>query len=92
MIILQIEHPVPDYKSWKAAFERDPVDRKGSGVRRYSVLRLTDDPNYIIINLEFDNLADANATLDKLHSLWKNVEGKIIFSPKTRILELLEAE
>jgi hypothetical protein len=35
MAILRIEHRVPSYESWKQAFDSDPVDRKGSGVRRY---------------------------------------------------------
>jgi hypothetical protein len=35
MHILRIEHPVPDYDSWKAAFDSDPVGRERSAVRRY---------------------------------------------------------
>jgi hypothetical protein len=35
MHILRIEHPVPNYNAWKAAFDSDPIDREGSGVRRY---------------------------------------------------------
>jgi hypothetical protein len=47
MPILRIEHAVPTFAGWKQAFDNDPVDRKGSGVRRYQVLRSVDDPNYV---------------------------------------------
>jgi hypothetical protein len=54
MPILRIEHPVPDFDGWKTAFDNDPVGRKQSGVRRYQILRAIDDPNYVMIDLEFD--------------------------------------
>ena len=45
MPIVRIEHSVPDFEKWRQAFDSDPADRKGSGVRRYTILRLQDDPN-----------------------------------------------
>jgi hypothetical protein len=39
MIVLQIEHPVPDYNNWKKASGNDPVNRKQSGVKRYKIFR-----------------------------------------------------
>ena len=61
MYILRIEHPVPDYDAWKAAFDSDPIGRERSGVRRYRILRATDDPSYVMIDLEFDALSEAEA-------------------------------
>jgi len=90
MIILQIEHPVPDYSSWKKAFDIDPVNRKQSGVKRYRIFRQTDNPNYIIIELEFDNLKDAKKLLQALQTVWKQIDGKIITGPKSRIIEMVE--
>ncbi|MEP6617538.1 MAG: hypothetical protein ABJA57_13200 [Ginsengibacter sp.] len=90
MIILQIEHAVPSYEGWKIAFENDPVDRKGSGVLCYTTYRKTEDPNYIIIDLEFEYLEDAEALLMKLQKLWQQVEGRIMTQPKTRLLEKIE--
>ena len=43
MHILRIEHAVPDFESWKAAFDGDPIGRERSGVRRYRVMRASDD-------------------------------------------------
>ena len=61
MHILRIEHPVPNYDAWKAAFDSDPIDREGSGVSRYRILRTTDDPNYVVIDLKFDSASEAEA-------------------------------
>ena len=48
MVILQIEHKVPDFEGWKKAFESDPINRKKAGVLRYQIFRPVDDPNYVI--------------------------------------------
>lgn len=90
MVVLQIEHPVPDYNAWKSAFDKDPLQRKESGVRRYATFHTTGDPKYIIIHLEFDSLKDAQAMLERLQALWGRVEGKIMMNPKTRIVEMLD--
>jgi hypothetical protein len=90
-IHLQIEHKVPNFDGWRKAFDSDPINRKQSGVRSYSILRPFDDPNYVIIDLEFDNLTAAENTLALLHKLWAKVEGKVMVNPQTRILELLES-
>ncbi len=91
MIILQIEHQVPDFNGWKKAFDADPVDRKKSGVKRYRIYKPANDPNYVIIDLEFDNLDKAQMTLEALKKLWNKVEGTVMVNPKTRILELVNS-
>jgi hypothetical protein len=45
---------------WKQTFDRDPADRKGSGVRRYQIVRQVDEPNFVMVDLEFDRLADSS--------------------------------
>jgi hypothetical protein len=88
MLILQIEHEVLNFEGWKKAFESDPVDRKKAGVRGYKVFRRMDNPNYVIIDLEFEHLEEAENTLVMLRKLWEKVEGKIIMNPKIHILTL----
>ena len=63
---MRIEHPVADYEAWKQAFDADPVHREKSGVRRYRILRAMDDPNYVMIDLEFDTAGEAEALLASL--------------------------
>lgn len=90
MYMLRIEHPVPSYDAWKKAFDNDPVGRVQAGVRRYRVLRAADDPNYVMIDLEFDTLAGAERLLTALHAVWGRVESRIITDPKARIAEQVE--
>jgi hypothetical protein len=90
MTILRIEHAVPNYDGWKKAFDSDPIGRKRSGVRRYQISRQTDDPNYVIIDLEFDKLGDAEATLAALRKLWSQVEGTVMVNPQTRLSTIVE--
>ena len=59
MPILQFEHAIKDFATWKAAFDRDPINRRGLGVRRHQVHRPLDDPNYVVGELEFDSEPDA---------------------------------
>lgn len=91
--ILQIEHAVQDYDAWKQAFDSDPVGRKRGGVRRYRVLRPTDDPNYIVVDLEFDSATEAEAFRSALRNLWGRVESDLgLENPRARIVETVESK
>lgn len=90
MPILRIEHPVPDFDGWKQAFDSDPVGRERSGVRRYRILRDMDNPNYVMIDLEFDSKAEAEALLAAMRGIWSRVQGQIMRDPQARIVEVVE--
>lgn len=92
MTILHIEHPVPDFDGWKKAFDSDPVGREKSGVRRYQILRPIDDPNYVMIDLEFGTTSQAEALLAAMRVVWSRVEGKIMMNPQARIVEVVETK
>ncbi len=92
MIIVQIEHPVPNFDAWKKAFDSDPAGRERSGVRRYKVLRPIDNPNYAMVDLEFDSSSEVEAFLAAMREVWSRVEGKIIESPRVRIVEVVESK
>lgn len=92
MYKLCIEHPVPSYENWKQAFDSDPVGREKMKVRRYQILRPVDNPNYVMIQLEFDTASDAEALLTAMRVVWSRVEGTIMMNPKAQILEIAEAK
>jgi hypothetical protein len=92
MTILRIEHPVRDYDRWKEAFDSDPAGRGRSGVRRYQVLRQVDDPNFVMIDLEFDSTAEAEALLAQMQTIWSRVAGTIITDARARIVEAVETK
>jgi hypothetical protein len=90
MPTLRIEHSVPDFTGWKHAFDSDPADRKGSGVRRYQVMRSVDDPNYVMIDLEFDSLAEAEGLLTKMRRVWSGDGRNVMRNPQARIVDTVE--
>lgn len=90
MIVLQIEHRVPDYNGWKKAFESDPLKRKESGVKSYRIYRPVNDPAYVIIDLVFENETDAGNMLAALRKLWGKVEGTVMMNAQTRIISIVE--
>ncbi len=90
MHVLRVEHSVSDYGDWKKAFDMDPIGRKDLGVLRYRILRAADDPNYVMIDLEFDKAGDADRMHDALRELWGRVD--VMRDPRARTAELLDSE
>ena len=92
MAVVRIEHSVPSFDKWKQAFDRDPADRKGSGVRRYQILRLQNEPNYVMIDLEFDNSAEAEAFVQKMQRIWDGPAKGVMLNPRARIADFVEGK
>jgi hypothetical protein len=92
MPTLQLEHAVKDFALWKAAFDRDPIDRRALGVRRHRVLRPLDDPNYVVVELEFDTTAEAQTCAVALRELWSSRQAApaLIGAPCVRIVDAVE--
>lgn len=92
MKVLHIEHRVRDYDRWKAVFDADPLDRKSSGVRRYRIARSVDDPDYVMVDMEFETTAQAEHLLAGLQDLWPRRMGVLIDDPKGRVFDITEAQ
>ena len=92
MVTLQLEHGIRSFDMWKAAFDRDPIDRRGLGVRRHRILRPLDDPNYVIVSLDFDSIAAAEAGGAALRELWGTgtAAPALIGEPTVRIVTVIE--
>ena len=91
MPVLQIEHTVRDFDAWKAAFDSDPLGREQGGVRSYRIYQPLDDPNYVIVDLEFDNSVEADAYRLALREMRAEVEAEgLIADSRERILEEME--
>jgi hypothetical protein len=90
MPTLHIEHPITDFDTWQAAFDRFADFRTKSGVRRHNVRRPIDDPNFVVIDLDFDTAAEAEAFLGFLRTqVWSSAEHAPALggTPQTKILE-----
>jgi hypothetical protein len=91
MPTLQIEHGVRDFDSWKAAFDEDPVGREAGGVRSYRILRPADDPRFVMVDLEFATIEEAEAFRRKLRQLWDDIDARLgLESPRARIVDVVE--
>lgn len=75
---LHIQHPVTDFDTWAAAFNRFAETRRTAGVRGHRVLRPVDDPAYVVIELDFDTAEAAGSFLGFLRT---NVWGVPANSP-----------
>lgn len=92
MVILRIQHAVPDFENWKRAFKSDPLDRKASGVKDYRLYRSVAEPNLVMIDLDFDTLEEAEGMLERLHALWAGPGESVMRSPQAWIVETVESE
>ena len=94
MPTLQFEHAIKDFAMWKAAFDRDPIGRRGLGVRRHRVYRPVDDRNYVVGELEFETTAEAEACRAALHQLWQSPQAAPALSgpPRLRIVEAVDEQ
>jgi len=90
--ILRIEQSIPDYAGWKAMFDKDPEDRKGSGVRRYTVFRSPADERYVLIDLEFGTTQEAEGFLKKLEAFWAGPGKAVHQNPRGRIVEIVDTK
>lgn len=73
-------------------FDGDPLGRKKSGVRRYRILRPIDDPNYVIIDLEFDSSDAAESFSTALNNMWRGPDAqRVMVNPELRIAQVIES-
>jgi hypothetical protein len=61
MTVLAVRHTVTDYAAWKADYDNHGASRKDHGAIRDQVLQSADDPNDLLVLLEFGSAADAKA-------------------------------
>jgi hypothetical protein len=93
MPTLHIEHPITDFTTWKAAFDRIAPFRKKSGVLHHRVQRPVGEPNYVVIDLDFDTTFEAETFLNFLETeIWSTTENSpaLVGTPQTKILESVE--
>lgn len=93
MTIIQIEHATKSFDAWKAAFDSDPVGRQRGGVRRYRIARRVDDPDYVVIDLEFDDRDRAVAFRGALEQMWQTAQAQQVLGgiPSAHLVEPVEA-
>ena len=92
MTTLRIEHAITDYQLWKKAFDGFAEARAMAGVRSCAIRLPVDDPNYLMLDLEFDSAGVAERFAEFLtQHVWSSPASSpgLAGAPKSRILELV---
>lgn len=59
MPYLLVRHKVQDYARWRPVYDEHGATRKAGGCKGTHVFRSADNPNEIVVLLEWDDLANA---------------------------------
>jgi hypothetical protein len=95
MATLRIEHAIRDYESWQEAFDSFAEARTKAGVRSFAIRQPTDDPKYLMLDLEFATAGQAEAFATFLHEhVWSSPTSSpaLAGTAQTRILDLRRSE
>ncbi len=92
MTTLHIENTLHDFDSWKTAFDKYDRVRADNGVRSYKIHRRADDPQQILIDLEFDDGAAAEAFTHVLAKIWSSPQSQaeLVAHSEPVLLEMVE--
>ncbi len=90
MTTLRIEHRISNFDGWRKAFDSDPINRKKSGVKRYRIYQPADNVDFVIIELDFDNIEHAVVTQSAIQKIFPNIEGKLVFDIRMKFLNIIE--
>jgi hypothetical protein len=93
MPVLHIEHEINGLETWLDAFKKFTPAREAAGVTKTDVYQPTDDPNYIVINMRFENVDAASKFRDFLiERIWSSQDSApaLVGVPVARVLTEIE--
>ncbi|MGF0320338.1 hypothetical protein [Nocardia fluminea] len=77
-VTLHIDNTVHDYDDWKAAFDQYERFRADNGVRTYRLGRVDGTPHRVLIDLDFDDRAAAEA--------FRTALATVLATPRSRAM------
>jgi hypothetical protein len=87
---LIVKHAVADYARWKTIFDANSANRQAAGSKGGQVLRSADDPNEVVILLEWDVLENARQFSQREEVRATMEEAGVLGSPEFYLLEEIE--
>jgi hypothetical protein len=90
MPTLLIEHAIDDFETWRTAFGRFADRRRAGGVLRERIVQPVDDPRYVIVDLEFATLDEAQGFQRFLETqVWSNPASSpaLVGTPRARVVD-----
>ncbi len=94
MPTLHIDHAISDLEVWRAAFDPLKEVRRQAGVLHETIRQPVDDAHRIVVDLEFDTVANAEAFLAFLTtSIWATPANSpaLVGSPTAVVLDTVLA-
>ncbi|MEV0064387.1 hypothetical protein [Nocardia sp. NPDC050718] len=89
---LHIDNTVRDYDTWKAAFDQYERFRAEHGVRTYRVGRVEGDPARVLVDLDFDDRATAEAFRTALAPVLATPRSRaVVIGHHSWLVDLVEA-
>ena len=95
MATLHIEHAISDLDTWLGAFGRFAEARANAGVKAERIHQPIDDDNYILVELDFDDVEKAEGFKTFLETkVWSSPEASPALegTPRARILSEVDAD
>jgi len=89
MATLHIEHGITDFETWKAAFDRFAEKRQQAGVIAYRIQQPHDNAAYVVLQLDFQTVEQAQAFQQFLESrVWSTIANSpgLAGNPRARVL------
>jgi hypothetical protein len=89
MPVLHIEHQISDLPTWLQAFGRFAPARQQAGVTAEQIFQPDDDPNYIVVNLQFETAEAATKFRTFLREvIWQSPEASpaLVGQPRAVVL------
>ena len=89
MATLHIEHPITDFGTWRTAFARFRTARTDGGVLTTRIYRPVDDDKYVLIDLDFTTVDQAEEFEEFLRTrVWSTPDDApaLAGTPVTRVL------
>ena len=90
-ITLHLENTVHDFAEWKAVFDKFERFRADRKVRAYRVSRRVDEPAKVVVDLDFDSIADAEEFRDVLAQVRTTPQSQSQLIDHTEELYIVES-
>lgn len=83
-----IQHSIADFDTWNTAYKKDKKRRKKSGIKEKLLLRGADDPNFITVVFELNNIESAQTFFADPHSAELMEAAGVISKPSFRYFKV----
>jgi hypothetical protein len=91
MVILVVQHRVRDYAAWKTVFDEHEGVRRRHGATAHWLYRAPDDPDDVVVAVEFPTSEAARGFLDDPSLRETMARAGVVSEPHVHVREEVEA-